>query len=62
MQINNKKNKGVWKTRKAQINSEILKWILMVIIFAVIVIVVIVLQRGLPETVIKLIRGAGEVI
>ena len=48
--------------RKAQINSEIMKWILMLIIFAVIVVVLIVLQSGLPDAVRNIIKKAGEIL
>ena len=48
--------------RRAQINSEILKWILMLIIFAVIIVVIIFLQSGLPEAVVEILEKAGEVI
>lgn len=48
--------------RKAQLNSEILKWILMIIIFAVIIVVIISLQSGFPETVTKIINKVGEII
>jgi len=48
--------------RKAQLNSEILKWILLIIILAVIIVVIFVLQKGLPETVDAIISKTGEII
>jgi len=48
--------------KKAQMNSEVLKWILMIIIFAIMVVVIIFLQQGLPETVTGIISKLGKLI
>ena len=48
--------------RKAQMNSEILKWILMIVIFAVVVVLIIVMQKDLPAIVSDIIKKIGIVV
>ena len=49
-------------TKKAQLNSEILKWILMILIFAVVLVVIIMLQQGLPETVNSIVGKLSDIL
>ena len=47
--------------RKAQVNSEIIKWILMIIILAIVLLVILMLQQGLPEAVANIIDKVGAI-
>lgn len=47
---------------RAQMNSEIIKWILMIILFAIAIIVVITLMQGLPETVENVVNKLSGLI
>lgn len=47
---------------KAQMNSEILKWILMIILFAVAIIIILTMLQGLPDAASNIIGTLSSIL